>query len=63
MKRLMLLGASGSIGTQTIDVVLQHPDAFALVGISVGHRIDILKEILAKISVSHVCVCEQNERI
>ena len=61
MKRLMLLGASGSIGTQTIDVVLQHPDAFALVGISVGHRIDILKEILAKISVSHVCVCEEKD--
>lgn len=49
MKRLMLLGASGSIGTQTIDVVLQHPDEFSLVGMSVGHRIDILKEILAKI--------------
>ena len=61
MKRLILLGASGSIGTQTIDVVLQHPDAFALVGISVGHRIDILKEILEKISVSHVCVCEEKD--
>ena len=61
MKRLMLLGASGSIGTQTIDVVLQHPDEFSLVGISVGHRIDILKEILAKISVPHVCVCEEKD--
>ena len=61
MKRLMLLGASGSIGTQTIDVVLQHPDEFSLVGISVGHRIDILKEILEKISVLHVCVCEEKD--
>ena len=61
MKRLMLLGASGSIGTQTIDVVLQHPDEFSLVGMSVGHRIDILKEILAKISVPHVCVCEEKD--
>ena len=61
MKRLMLLGASGSIGTQTIDVVLQHPDEFSLVGISVGHRIDVLKEILEKIRVPHVCVCEQKD--
>ena len=57
----MLLGASGSIGTQTIDVVLQHPDEFSLVGISVGHRIDVLKEILNKIHVSHVCVCEEKD--
>ncbi|MBF1101749.1 MAG: 1-deoxy-D-xylulose-5-phosphate reductoisomerase, partial [Solobacterium sp.] len=61
MKRLMLLGASGSIGTQTIDVVLQHPDEFSIVGLSVGHRIDILKEILKKIHVSHVCVCEEKD--
>ena len=61
MKRLMLLGASGSIGTQTIDVVLQHPDEFSIVGLSVGHRIDVLKEILGKIRVPHVCVCEQKD--
>ena len=45
----------------TIDVVLQHPDEFSLVGMSVGHRIDILKEILAKIYVPHVCVCEEKD--
>ena len=28
---------------------------------SVGHRIDILKEILAKIYVPHVCVCEEKD--
>lgn len=58
----MLLGASGSIGTQTIDVVLQHPQDFVLVGISVGHRIDVLKQILSKVQVKYVCVAEKQDR-
>ena len=27
MKRILLLGATGSIGLQTVDVIEQHPDA------------------------------------
>ena len=26
MKRILLLGATGSIGLQTVDVIEQHPD-------------------------------------
>ena len=36
------MGASGSIGTQTIDVIKQHPDELKLVGVSVGKNIDYL---------------------
>lgn len=46
MKRLLLLGASGSIGTQTIDVITQHPDQFELVSFGVGHQIDKAREYL-----------------
>ncbi len=56
MKRLVLLGASGSIGVQTIDVVLQHPDEFSIRALGVGRNIKVLKEILAKISVDLVSV-------
>jgi 1-deoxy-D-xylulose-5-phosphate reductoisomerase len=34
MKRLLILGATGSIGTQALDVVARAPDAFELVGLS-----------------------------
>jgi 1-deoxy-D-xylulose-5-phosphate reductoisomerase len=34
MKRLLILGATGSIGTQALDVVSRAPDAFELVGLS-----------------------------
>jgi len=30
MKTLSILGSTGSIGTQTLDVVRQHPDLFSV---------------------------------
>ncbi|MCF0259211.1 MAG: 1-deoxy-D-xylulose-5-phosphate reductoisomerase [Erysipelotrichaceae bacterium] len=44
-KRILLLGATGSIGRQTLDVLRQHPDDFELVGVSAGSRIGQLEEI------------------
>ena len=48
MKRILLLGASGSIGTQTIDVIEEHQDELKLVGASVGKNIFFLKALLIK---------------
>jgi 1-deoxy-D-xylulose-5-phosphate reductoisomerase len=47
MKRLVLLGASGSIGTQTVDIIQQHPDLFELVSFGVGKNITKAKEYLS----------------
>lgn len=58
-KRLILLGASGSIGTQTVDIVLQHPDLFEIKALSVGKNIEQLKKILADIKADTVCVQEE----
>ena len=33
MKTLSILGSTGSIGTQTLDVVRQHPDLFQVAAI------------------------------
>ena len=46
MKNIVILGASGSIGVQTLDVIAQHSDSLVCVGISVGQNIDWLKEHL-----------------
>lgn len=46
MKNIVLLGASGSIGTQAIDVIKQHPELFSLIGISVNQNVDYVKELL-----------------
>ncbi|KOR36936.1 MULTISPECIES: 1-deoxy-D-xylulose-5-phosphate reductoisomerase [Planktothricoides] len=42
MKAITLLGSTGSIGTQTLDIVAQHPDKFRLVGIAAGRNVGLL---------------------
>lgn len=46
MKRVILLGASGSIGTQSIEIIREHLDELKLVGVSVGKNTDFLRQIL-----------------
>lgn len=48
MKKILLLGATGSIGQQTIDVIEQHPDLFELVGVSAGTSEAALHDIVAR---------------
>ena len=60
-KKITVLGASGSIGTQTLDILLQHPDEFEIVAISVGKRINVLKEYLNKYPLSFACVQDESD--
>lgn len=46
MKKIILLGATGSIGTQTIDVVNNHSDQFEIIAMACGHNIAGLIEII-----------------
>ena len=41
-KRLAVLGSTGSIGSQTLDVVRQFPDEFEVVGLSAGRNVEQL---------------------
>ncbi|MDO7905796.1 1-deoxy-D-xylulose-5-phosphate reductoisomerase [Paenibacillus sp. JX-17] len=44
MKKISILGSTGSIGTQTLDVVAMHPDQFQVEGLSAGANVDLLVE-------------------
>ncbi len=44
MKKLTVLGATGSIGVSTLDVVARHPDRFEVVALTGNSRIDALYE-------------------
>ena len=44
MKRLSILGSTGSIGMQALEVVRAHPDAFQVVAVAAGRRLDLLTE-------------------
>ncbi len=51
MKRIMLLGATGSIGQQTLEIIEQYPERFELFGISAKTNI----ETLLAIQMRHNC--------
>ena len=42
MKAITLLGSTGSIGTQTLDIVAQYPDQFRIVGLAAGRNVTLL---------------------
>ncbi|WP_310489847.1 1-deoxy-D-xylulose-5-phosphate reductoisomerase [Chamaesiphon sp. VAR_69_metabat_338] len=42
MKAITLLGSTGSIGTQTLDIVEHHPDKFRIVGLAAGNNVELL---------------------
>lgn len=44
MKKISILGSTGSIGTQTLDIVTDHPDKFQVVGLATGNNIQLLSE-------------------
>ena len=56
MKKITVLGVTGSIGQQTVDVVVHHRDEFEIVAMSAGRNIDALEEIMKQLNVSHICV-------
>ncbi|HEY9577052.1 MAG TPA: 1-deoxy-D-xylulose-5-phosphate reductoisomerase, partial [Pseudobacillus sp.] len=48
MKKLSLLGATGSIGRQTLDVIQQHREDFSLAAFSAGRNIEETRKIILK---------------
>ena len=44
MKALSLLGSTGSIGTQTLDIAAQYPDQFRIVGLAAGRNVELLAQ-------------------
>ncbi|KHL96510.1 1-deoxy-D-xylulose 5-phosphate reductoisomerase [Paenibacillus sp. IHB B 3415] len=44
MKRISILGSTGSVGTQTLDVVAMHPEAFVVDGLAAGTNTRLLLE-------------------
>jgi 1-deoxy-D-xylulose-5-phosphate reductoisomerase len=43
MKRLAILGSTGSIGTHTLDVVRAHPEEFQVTALAAGANLDLLE--------------------
>ena len=60
MKRVVVLGSTGSIGTQTLDVISQLPDSLRLVGIAAGRNAEKLCRQATEFGVSRLALFEEN---
>ena len=48
-RRVVVLGASGSIGTQTLEVCAHHPERFDVVGLGAGRSLEALCEAVRRL--------------
>ena len=55
-RRVVVLGSSGSIGAQTLDVIAQHADKLEAVGLAVFGSLDVLGRQARELGVRHLAV-------
>ena len=58
-RRIAILGSTGSIGTQTLDVVRQHRGMFEVEMISAGNNAELLAEQAREFDVNNVVICNE----
>ena len=56
MKRVAVLGATGSIGLSTLSVIRRHPQAFRVVAMAAGTSVSELEPLAAEFGAAHVAL-------
>lgn len=59
-RRIAILGSTGSIGAQTLDVIRQHPDMFEVELISARRSADKLIGQAREFDAAHVVICDES---
>lgn len=59
-KKIAILGSTGSIGTQTLDVVRTNPDRFEVYAISGNHNVDLLIAQAREFQPEVVCIADES---
>ncbi|MFH1752489.1 MAG: 1-deoxy-D-xylulose-5-phosphate reductoisomerase [archaeon] len=60
MKRLSILGSTGSIGTQTLDVIKQHSGKFEVQALSAGRNLDLIVKQVQEFKPKLVSIVSQD---
>lgn len=63
MKKITVLGVTGSIGMQTVDVVMNHPEQFKITAMAAGYNVAKVEEILAMIDVEYICMVKKEDAL
>lgn len=60
MKQIAILGSTGSIGTQTLDVVRQHPAEFGVYALTAHRSVELLIEQALEFNPAVVCIADES---
>ena len=63
VKRIVILGSTGSIGTQTLDIVRRLPGRFELVGLAANGNVKLLAEQAIEFNVPYLSVGTDQGRV
>ncbi|SCA58932.1 1-deoxy-D-xylulose 5-phosphate reductoisomerase [Chlamydiales bacterium SCGC AB-751-O23] len=61
MKRISILGSTGSIGCNTLKVIEAHPEEFSVVALAANTNLQLLKEQVLAFSPEVVCVFQSDK--
>ena len=61
-KRISILGSTGSIGTQALEVIERLSDKFEIISLSAGRNVDLLNEQISKFKPKSVCISGVNDK-
>lgn len=56
-QQLVILGSTGSIGTQALEIVRQHPDSFSILALSANTNSELLAEQINEFKPKHAVIC------
>ena len=60
MKQIAILGSTGSIGTQTLDVVRQYPSEFSVYALSARRNVELLIQQALEFNPAVVCIADES---
>ena len=60
IKQIAILGSTGSIGTQTLDVIRQNPNAFSVYALSAHRSVDLLIQQALEFNPAVVCIADES---
>ncbi|MBE9107757.1 1-deoxy-D-xylulose-5-phosphate reductoisomerase [Nostoc cf. edaphicum LEGE 07299] len=61
MKAITLVGSTGSIGTQTLDIVTQYSDQFRIVGLAAGNNVEMLAVQIRQFRPEIAAICSEDK--
>ncbi len=60
MKKIGILGSTGSIGTQTLEIVRDYPDDFKVITLAASSNVDLMEEQIREFKPQVVCMYDES---